>query len=90
MIVWLSCLYMYLPVNRDLHIHTHKEKESSIFEEKGADEQRSLLTGAEKCASGVDSEVAARMGNGALRRSRLRRVPGESKSKQIVCVKVNH
>ncbi len=63
MIVWLSCLRMHLSVNRDQHTHAHTQ--SSIFDEKGVDEQRSLLTGAEKCASGVDSEVA---GKGASRR----------------------
>ncbi len=67
MIVWLSCLRMHLSVDRDWHTHTHTHTQSSIFDEKGADEQRSLLTGVEKCASGVDSEAAARMGNGASR-----------------------
>ncbi len=68
MIVWLSCLYMYLSVSRDrhTHTHTHTHTQSSIFDKKGADEQRSLLTGAEKCASGVDSAVPAQTGNGAL------------------------
>ncbi len=54
--VWLSRLHMYLSVNRDQHTYTHTH--SSIFYEKGADEQR-------KCASGVDSEVAAWTGKGA-------------------------
>ncbi len=53
-----------------------REVTSSIFDEKGADEQSSLLTSAEKCASGVDSEVAARTGNGASRRLCLMCVPG--------------
>ncbi len=45
---------MYLSVNGDRHAHTEREG-FEIFDEKGADEQRSLLTGAEKCtsASGV-------------------------------------
>ncbi len=52
------------------HTHTHRarERESSIFDEKGADEQRSLLIGVEKCASGVNSEVPAQTGNDASRR----------------------
>ncbi len=68
--------YMYLSVNRDPHTHTHK---SSIFDEKGADEQRSLLTGTEKCTSGVNSEVAARTGNNASWHFRPRCVPGISR-----------
>ncbi len=53
-------------------------KMSSIFDEKGADEQRSLLTGTEKCASGVNSEVPARIGNDASRRFRPRCLPAAS------------
>ncbi len=61
MILWLSSLHLHLSVNRDrhTHTHTHAHTQSSIFDEKGVDKQRSLLTGAEKCASGVDSEAAA-------------------------------
>ncbi len=61
--VWFSCLHMYLSLNRHTHTHTHTQ--SSIFDEEGADEQRSLLTDVEKCASGVNTDVAARTENNA-------------------------
>ncbi len=78
MIVWLSCLHMYLSVNKDRHTytHTHTHTHRVRYDETGADEQRSLLTGTEKCASVIDSEVDAQTGNGALRSIRIRCVPG--------------
>ncbi len=42
------------------------------------------MTGAEKCASGVNSEMHARTENGASRRLRLQCVPGLSPSNFLV------
>ncbi len=53
-----------------------RERESLIFDEKGADEQGSLLTDAEKSTSGVDTELAARTENDTSWRFRQRCVPG--------------
>ncbi len=56
--------YMYINICQLTETDTHtqrereREREGSIFDEKGTDKQR-LLTGAEKCASGVNNQVPA-------------------------------
>ncbi len=91
MIVWLSCLHMHCQ-STETDTHTHRERESEsessmgLFDEKGTDKQGSLLTGAEKCASGVDSEVAARTGNDVSRRVCLRCVPGCQRARFLCTV----